>query len=127
MANYTTYIHFNGETHSVYEWSKIVGLSKSTIYNRVERGLKAGECLSTKRTGHSGNFKSDYTLCWSCAKACGGCSWSKDFKPIDGWDAIPTKIRIPDDDGGARYVDSFKITACPQYIADSKEGGMERL
>ena len=32
------------------------------------------------------------TLCWKCERACGGCSWSADLIPVDGWDAIPTKI-----------------------------------
>lgn len=124
--NKPIYINYNGECHTVREWAELLDIHYSTILKRVNKGLTAAECLRAERVGSRGNYKT-FTLCWSCAKACGGCSWSREFKPIDGWDAIPTKIRIPDDDGGARYCDSFKITACPQYVADSKEGGMERL
>lgn len=35
------------------------------------------------------------TLCWSCARACGGCSWTERdpvthairFEPVKGWEA----------------------------------------
>ena len=52
-------------------------------------------------------------LCWSCKNACGGCSWSREFKPIKGWNATPTKLL-----GDDRYIDSFKIVECPEYIKD---------
>ena len=128
MANYTTYIHFNGETHSVYEWAKIVGLCPTTIHKRVERGCKAGECLSTKRTGHSGNFGTKYTLCWDCANACGGCSWSsREAQPVDGWDATPTKVNMTINHNHPRYVDSYIVHSCPQFVRDAKNGGQTRL
>ena len=28
------------------------------------------------------------TLCWSCAKFAGGCSWSRTFTPVKGWLAV---------------------------------------
>lgn len=51
--------------------------------------------------------KCDEQLCWSCKNATGGCSWSKSFIPVDGWEATPTLL----DD----RVESFKINACPEY------------
>ena len=52
-------------------------------------------------------------LCYSCKKACGGCSWSKKFEPVEGWTAVPTIIR----NGFRNHQDtqSYKITACPEY------------
>jgi hypothetical protein len=50
-------------------------------------------------------------LCSSCKKATGLCSWSREFKPVDGWTATPTKLLI----GKNKYTDSFYITACPEY------------
>ena len=50
-------------------------------------------------------------LCCSCTKFCGGCSWSRNFTPVEGWDAVPTVIkqsRCPD-------VHSFSIVRCPEY------------
>lgn len=49
------------------------------------------------------------TLCWSCQNACGGCSWSKSFTPVEGWEAKPTKHN---------RIDSFFVTKCPEYIQD---------
>ena len=42
------------------------------------------------------------TLCWGCEKACGGCSWSKKFVPVEGWKAIPTEK-------------SFDVYECPEF------------
>ena len=50
-------------------------------------------------------------LCWRCANACGGCSWSKDFTPVEGWEATPHLIK--DKRGG---ISSYKIRKCPQFI-----------
>lgn len=56
--------------------------------------------------------------CWSCKKACGGCSWSREFKPVDGWEAIPTKIQNMDS-----ITESFNIKYCPQYEKESRRNG----
>ena len=58
-------------------------------------------------------------LCWLCEKACGGCSWSKDFTPIEGWKAIPTKISSYTMLSNGRrkkyYMDSYEIHECPEF------------
>lgn len=56
------------------------------------------------------------TLCWDCANAVGWCSWSKDFTPVDGWDAeyVPDK-------------DSYRVIACPLFERDALEHGAKRL
>ena len=36
------------------------------------------------------------TLCWSCAKACKKCSWSRNFEPVKGWEAEPTTLQLAD-------------------------------
>ena len=41
-------------------------------------------------------------LCWVCNRAIAGCSWSKRFVPVKGWDAEP--------DG-----DTYKIRSCPDF------------
>lgn len=48
--------------------------------------------------------------CWTCKKACGGCSWSKNLTPIEGWVALPVKIKygsVPDI--------TYQIIECPEY------------
>lgn len=64
------------------------------------------------------------TLCWFCRRACGGCSWSQDFTPVAGWDAVPTKIKTQRDATTGEFIldDSFLVLACPEYEADEMEG-----
>ena len=57
------------------------------------------------------------TLCWNCEKATGGCSWSRDFTPVEGWKAKPTKIK---EDGGKTIIDSFIVKKCPEFVADER-------
>ena len=52
-------------------------------------------------------------LCWSCQKACGRCSWSKNLTPVKGWEATP--VMVKDDEGNIR---TYHITSCPEYIHD---------
>ena len=61
-------------------------------------------------------------LCWDCQKACGGCSWSRDFTPVPGWKAKPTKIISYTTNGSGRratkkkfYIDSFAVYECPEF------------
>ena len=52
----------------------------------------------------------EYTRCWTCRNACGGCSWSREFKPVDGWNADKTTYL----DCG-EIVNSYFIKSCPEY------------
>ena len=52
--------------------------------------------------------------CWECAKACnGGCSWSADFTPVEGWTAEETV-----DCSGAT---SYMILECPEFVKEDRE------
>lgn len=42
-------------------------------------------------------------LCWDCKNAVGRCPWSRNFTPVDGWDA--------EADG-----DGYKIYDCPLFV-----------
>ena len=53
------------------------------------------------------------TLCWDCAKNCGDCSWSHDFTPVEGWEAVPTKIQAYNH--GDEATDSYKVISCPEF------------
>lgn len=56
---------------------------------------------------HKGN-----SLCWDCAKACGGCSWSARLKPVRGWQTEP---RGKGND----------VVYCPKFSPDAKDAGMK--
>ncbi len=81
-------------------------------------------CSNTCRRKHQGVGKppkrrGNETLCWTCKNACAGCSWSRSFTPVGGWEAKKIKIR------GNLYtgemLDSYIVKACPEYVPDAKE------
>lgn len=56
------------------------------------------------------------TLCWFCDKAtCSGCSWSKEFKPVEGWDAEPTLVTQWSGKGKPRQTSSYMVYSCPDF------------
>lgn len=65
------------------------------------------------------------TLCWECKNAVPnemdgtGCSWSKEFKPVKGWDAKKTAIHI-NEQCGTKYkggeIPSFLVRQCPCFV-----------
>ena len=48
-------------------------------------------------------------LCWACQKACGACSWSSCFQPVEGWTAEKVQRKT---------YDSYRIEKCPEYVPD---------
>ena len=60
--------------------------------------------------------KNEVTLCWSCKRATGFCSWSEDFTPVEGWEATPTKVKLAARNGNNRlFVDSYLVHKCPLF------------
>lgn len=59
------------------------------------------------------------TLCWKCEKACGGCAWSKDFIPVDGWKAEKTMILADRGYYANKVVDSYIVKKCPLFVDDT--------
>ena len=51
--------------------------------------------------------------CWTCTKACGECSWSRNLTPVKGWVAekVPFKTGLVDKSNDYTY----KILECPEY------------
>lgn len=62
------------------------------------------------------------TICWNCKKATGGCSWSDHFehRPVDGWNAVQTRLRMNNDE----YQPSYIVISCPEFEED--ENGSRR-
>ena len=51
------------------------------------------------------------TLCWSCSKACGECSWSRSLTPVEGWEAEEVSRSTNHNE-----FPSYKVLECPEYI-----------
>lgn len=78
---------------------------------------------------HKGNFPAG-TLCEFCHNAVPGakcgCSWSESFKPVDGWEAIPTHIKGKDEDGEYTY-ESYCVIRCPQFNEEPHRDGYDQF
>ena len=91
----------------------------------------SGVCKGTRATtyGHRFEYSSGIistSLCWECANAYGGCSWTGIdetgkvmFQPVEGWDAVETTISL----GGRRMDKSYKVISCPEFLREQKEKG----
>lgn len=64
---------------------------------------------------HCKNAAERQTICWSCRKSSGLCSWSHEFKPVEGWTAKKTKISAQAKKGDERKISSYKVIKCPRY------------
>lgn len=98
---------YYGKRHSKY-------CSKSC--RRAMQFKKDMEKEKNKRAGKKKNRNKKYSKneqpCWTCKKACGGCRWSDELKPVKGWDAVKVKRK---DDSGEKNLFGYKIINCPEY------------
>lgn len=66
------------------------------------------------------------TLCWECRKATAGedCPWANEFKPVKGWKATPTIVKVTShtDKRAAQLQDSFIVHKCPLFASDERGG-----
>lgn len=78
---------------------------KQEKYCSFQCSWKAKQEKSQRKT----KFQRKETLCWTCQNACGGCSWSKSFTPVEGWDAKPTKHKHVDSFLSKNVLNIFKM------------------
>lgn len=64
------------------------------------------------------------SLCWYCANAYGGCSWSgRSKEPVDGWDAFQIDQTVTDCNRckpKKRKIESYIVVECPQFDLDDR-------
>ena len=88
------------------------------IFNR------ACECVDDcGAVGMRKRAKKKPTLCWSCARFCGRCSWSAHFEPVEGWSAEEGSLTRQY--GGT--LKTYTVLQCPLYERDSEEDGNRRI
>lgn len=81
--------------------------------------------MSVRKNGELGFER---TLCENCqnavpnADSSRGCNWSMYFKPVEGWNAVPTIIRQGQYDSFGtkkmKTTHSFHVIDCPEFIHD---------
>lgn len=55
------------------------------------------------------------TICGTCKRSAGKCSWSAKYVPVEGWEAIPTKIAVD-----KNFDDSYAVLSCPKYVENTR-------
>ena len=89
------------------------GLIKATK-KQVGRGKPAWQIKRSDLINYMKRYCDTETKCCGCARSCGGCSWTDGtFRPVLGWKASPTKIRM-----GGRIIESYHVESCPMFQAD---------
>jgi len=60
------------------------------------------------------------TICWDCRNAVpgpeAGCSWSRRWQPVEGWDAEETWVRY----GAYGSQKSYRVLECPEFEEESR-------
>ena len=51
----TVFIEFDGERHTITEWSNILKINRSTLNNRLYRGMPLEKALRTERRKYNGS------------------------------------------------------------------------
>lgn len=57
----------------------------------------------------------EFTKCWTCQNATGGCTWSMFGEPVKGWIATPEHISA-----NGEFADTYHIHNCPEYRKDKR-------
>ena len=53
------------------------------------------------------------SLCWFCKNSViDGCSWSREFVPVNGWDATETSKKSY----SSSMSKSYNVTSCPEFV-----------
>ena len=94
------------------EACKKLGVSTGWLGEVLREGLTVAEYKKIKSlwSFYPQRGYSSEQPCWTCKNACGGCSWSRDFTPIKGWDAKPSQKT-----SNGVTTNTYCIKSCPQY------------
>lgn len=115
-----TIIEYMGIRATLEEWSRRTNIPITTIRHRLYSGYPVENILLPGKIERPENQKSGWcfvpqesqTLCWDCKHAVptgagNGCSWSRSFQPVEGWEAEKTHP-------GGRST-SYHVKRCPRF------------
>ncbi len=86
---------------------------------RSPRGPSRAKALTLSPRGFSGASAS--TLCWHCQNAVPdadgerGCSWSREGKPVAGWEAEIRPLNL-----SKEQIISYCVRSCPEFFPDKE-------
>lgn len=97
---------------------QVCGAERVCTSSSLRKGISPCPCQKPKKPEVRSGPACQTTLCWDCQRAAGPrmCPWALDGKPIAGWSAQPTLIKLGGRKGGISH--SYRVTACPLYEKD---------
>jgi hypothetical protein len=113
-----------GEIVAIYDSSVAAAKAEGVTPGAVRKWF-SGECRAKsgftfearKITDEEAEEKSQRrTKCWICKNAFGGCSWSREFKPVEGWTAERNDMKVHN-----RWDESYIVDDCPEFVPDGRE------
>lgn len=111
------------KTYNTIQAAKMLCCSARMVYRYIDKGeLRAVkgkhgiEIAKNELDRFIIAYGKQKQLCATCGRACGGCRWSDELLPVDGWNAEPSKIYI----NKRKPIDSFHVIECPEYVPDRK-------
>ena len=91
---------------------EIFNIDNGVVYTILKKaGVKPNRQIVNKKT--KGNYEKKPQPCWHCKKYAGGCSWSRDFTPVEGWTA--EKVLM------TSGTETYEIKECPELVSDGTE------
>lgn len=60
------------------------------------------------------------SICWKCSNCYGGCSWSRSYIPVDGWEAEQRNIE-GHDKKAEKILISYRVDSCPEFAEDKRK------
>lgn len=105
---------------STHEADKFLGRKKSYVTTRMAYNHKVSHnqtkeefdvIIKGEKNHVTKQCIQSMQLCWDCKKAINGCNWSRCGRPVDGWTAEPTFVKL----STQQKVPSYKIMKCPEF------------
>lgn len=101
---------------------RLRGMTDAEIFREAgfsQHDIKLARWLLCRR-GITREALRESSICWECDNACGGCSWSRSFTPVEGWTAvISPKADCPSKEA-IRRIPWYLVRTCPEFVQDPR-------
>ena len=92
-------------------WGEAVFPTKEEAESSIMKGLAKKRSKEVSKQIRCEQIRGEDTLCWTCKKSGGLCSWSSGLVPVEGWEAtVSNRNTYMDTD-----TSSYMVISCPEF------------